>query len=51
MLAFAAIAEGDLHSSPSEVLSARWASQNEATQALREGSVAQQVVMAIRDAR
>ena len=51
MLGYAAQAEGDVHVSPSEVLSARWATPEEAVQALREGSIAQQVVMAIRDAR
>lgn len=51
MLAFAAVAEGDIHASPSEVLSARWATLDEAIAALREGSVAQRVVMALRDAR
>ena len=51
MLAFAAVAEGELHASPSEVVSARWATLDEATQALREGSIAQQVVRSIRDVR
>ena len=47
MLGFAATAEGDVHSSASEVVSARWTTPEEAVQALREGSIAQQVVMAI----
>ena len=51
MLGFCAQAEGDVHVSPSEVLSARWATLDDAVAALKEGSIAQQVVMAIRDAR
>ena len=47
MLGFAATAEGEVKPSNSEVVSARWATLEEAVQALREGSIAQQVVMAI----
>lgn len=47
MLGYAAIAEGDAHSSSTEVLSARWTSLKEAVTALRKGSIAQQVVQAI----
>ena len=49
MLGFAATAEGDVHSSASEVVSARWCTLDEAAAALKEGSIAQQVVMAIRN--
>ena len=48
MLGFAAQAEGDLQPSDSEILSARWCTPEEAVAALREGSIAQQVVQAIR---
>ena len=47
MLGFCARAEGEVHSSQSEVLSARWCALDEAVAALREGSVAQRVVRAI----
>lgn len=47
MLGFCAIAEGEVHSDSSEVLSARWCTPEEAVVSLREGSIAQQVVMAI----
>ena len=50
MLGFAAQAEGDLQPSDSEILSARWCTPEEAVAALREGSIAQQVVQAIRSA-
>ncbi len=49
MLGFAARTEGDVHSNSSEVLSARWCTLDEAVASLREGSIAQQVVMAIRN--
>ena len=49
MLGFAATAKGDIYLSHSEVLSARWVTLDEAVAALREGSIAQQVVMGIRD--
>ncbi|MBE5811147.1 MAG: NUDIX domain-containing protein [Clostridiales bacterium] len=49
MLGFCATAEGNVQSSASEVLSARWCTLDEAVQALRAGSIAQQVVMAIRN--
>lgn len=51
MLGFAATAEGTCHPSASEVVSSRWCTLDEAVAALREGSIAQQVVMAIRDAQ
>ena len=51
MLGYAAHAEGDVHVSPREVLSARWATLDDAVAALKEGSIAQRVVMAIRDAQ
>lgn len=47
MLGFCAIAEGEVQSDSSEVLSARWCTPEEAVASLREGSIAQQVVMAI----
>ena len=47
MLGFCAIAKGEVHSDSSEVLSARWCTLEEAVASLREGSIAQQVVMAI----
>lgn len=51
MLGFAARAEGEARPDSTEVVSARWCSLDEAVSALREGSIAQQVVMAIRDAQ
>lgn len=48
MLGFCAQAEGKLQPSESEILSARWCTPEEAVAALREGSIAQQVVQAIR---
>lgn len=48
MLGFCAMSEGDARSDSSEVVSARWCTLDEAVAALREGSIAQQVVMAIR---
>ena len=51
MLGFAATAEGDAHAASSEVVSSRWCTLDEAVAALREGSIAQQVVMTIRDAQ
>lgn len=50
MLGFAARAEGEATPGSSEVVSSRWATLDEAVSALRAGSIAQQVVMAIRDA-
>lgn len=47
MLGFCATAEGELQPSDSEILSARWCTPEEAVASLREGSIAQQVVMAI----
>ncbi len=49
MLGFAAQAEGELHPDSSEILSDRWATMENAVRSLREGSIAQQVVMAIRE--
>lgn len=51
MLGFAARAEGEARPDSTEVVSARWCSLDEAVSALRAGSIAQQVVMAIRDAQ
>ena len=48
MLGFCTQAEGDLQPSDSEILSARWCMPEEAIAALQEGSIAQQVVQAIR---
>ena len=50
MLGFCARAEGDLQPSDSEILSARWCPPEEAVAALREGSIGQQVVQAVRSA-
>ena len=49
MLGFAAKAEGDPNPDSTEILSDRWATMEDAVQSRREGSIAQQVVMAIRD--
>ena len=49
MLGFAAKAQGDVHSSASEVLSARWCAPEEAVTALREGSIAQRAVIRIKN--
>ena len=49
MLGFAATVEGKVRSSVNEVLSARWCTPEEAVAALREGSIAQQVVMTIQN--
>lgn len=49
MLGFTAQAEGDASVASSEVVSSRWVTLDEAVAALREGSIAQQVVMAIRE--
>ena len=49
MLGFTAKAQGDVHSSASEVLSARWCTPEEAVTALREGSIAQRVVIKIKN--
>jgi NAD+ diphosphatase len=48
MLGFCAHAQGDVHISASEVVSSRWVPLDEAVSALREGSIAQQLVQAIR---
>ena len=49
MLGFAATAEGDARPASGEVVSSRWCTPDEAVASLREGSIAQQVVMAIRN--
>ena len=49
MLGFCAQAEGEFQPSESEILSARWCTVEEAVASLREGSIAQQVVMTIRN--
>ena len=48
MLGFAAQAEGAACPASAEVLSSRWVSLDEAVAALREGSIAQQLVIVIR---
>ena len=45
MLGFSATAEGVVQSDSTEVLSARWATLDEAIASLREGSIAQRLVM------
>ena len=47
MLAFTAQADGPAATASTEVVAARWATPEEAISVLREGSIAQQVVMAI----
>lgn len=49
MLGYCAQAEGEASAASSEVVSSRWVTLDEAVAALREGSIAQQVVMAIRN--
>jgi len=49
MLAFCAQAEGEARPASGEVVSSRWATPEDAVASLREGSIAQQLVMAIRD--
>ena len=49
MLGFAATAEGEPNPDSSEILSDRWATMEDAVASLREGSIAQQVVMAIQN--
>ena len=49
MLGFAATAEGEPSPDSSEILSDRWATMEDAVRSLREGSIAQQVVMAIQN--
>ncbi len=49
MLGFAATAEGEPNPDSSEILSDRWATMEDAVRSLREGSIAQQVVMAIQN--
>ncbi len=48
MLGYRAQTEGNVLSDSSEVLSARWCTLDEAVAALKQGSIAQQLVMAIR---
>ena len=48
MLGFCAHANGEAHPASDEVVSSRWCTLDEAVASLREGSIAQQVVMAIR---
>ncbi len=50
MLGYAARAEGAACPASDEVVSSRWCSPEEAIASLREGSIAQQVVIAIRGA-
>ena len=50
MLGFVAQADGAACPASSEVVSSRWATLEEAVASLREGSIAQQVVIAIKDA-
>ena len=47
MLGYAATAEGENRTDSGEILSARWCTPEGAVAALREGSIARQVVMAI----
>lgn len=49
MLGFAATAEGAARAASGEVVSSRWCTLDEAVASLRDGSIAQQVVMAIRN--
>ena len=49
MLGYCAQAEGEARPASGEVVSSRWCTLDEAVAALREGSIAQQVVMAIRN--
>ena len=49
MLGYAATAEGEARTDSGEIVSSRWCTLDEAVAALREGSIAQMVVMAIRD--
>ena len=49
MLGYCAQAEGGLHPSEREILSARWCTVEEAIAALKQGSIAQQVVQAIQN--
>ena len=47
MLGFCAKAEGDAQPASEEVISSRWCTMEEAIAALKQGSIAQQLVMAI----
>ena len=51
MLGFAATAEGEARTDSGEIVSSRWCTLDEAVAALREGSIAQQVVRKVRDAQ
>ncbi len=49
MLGYCAQAEGEAHPASKEVLSSRWCTLDEAVAALKQGSIAQQLVMAIQN--
>ena len=49
MLGYCARAEGEARPASGEVVSSRWCTLDEAVAALREGSIAQQLVMAIQN--
>ena len=49
MLGYCARAEGEARPASGEVMSSRWCTLDEAIAALREGSIAQQLVMAIQN--
>ena len=49
MLGYCAQAEGEAHPASKEVLSSRWCTLDEAVTALKQGSIAQQLVMAIQN--
>ena len=49
MLGYCATAEGDARPASGEVVSSRWCTPEEAVASLREGSIAQQVVMSIQN--
>lgn len=49
MLGFCAIAEGEVQADSSKVLSSRWCTLDEAVAALRAGSIAQQLVIALQN--
>ena len=49
MLAFSAHANGPARSTSTEIISARWATPEDAISVLREGSIAQQLVMTVQN--
>ena len=49
MLGFAATAEGEPNPDSSEILSDRWTTMEDAVRSLREGSIAQRVVIAVQN--